>query len=338
MGMRPWALVAIGGAACVSACGLGTAGLGPPDREAGASSSGSGSGSGPGDAASEGSASGGSSGSASGSGSGSASSSSGAGEAGPALACVSGWTLVLGEMGSAACPAGYPAAYQGVANAQAGSGACTCSCTITTQPNCTTGNVTWSWGTQPPSCPNPSPYNSNGMCQPIFGNPMLGSAQDVQPIPFSGGVCSGQAVGDTSKVQQTPAHTCTVPDANAAAVCAGSVPGGFAACIIAPGDVQCPSGSPFSTRTVIADSETLVCSDCASCMVTGSCKNPVLNVYSDAQCMNVVAAIPADGTCTSEQSKAVGSYWYQATVMAQCAASGTSASLQAHNPQTLCCR
>jgi hypothetical protein len=364
--MSRWTLVALAGAAWTVACGLDTSGLGPADLEGGASSGsggaieagvdgaassggsgggasggGSGGASGSGSGSGSGGASGSSSSGGSGSGSGSASSGSGGSggsDGGPGAACVSGWTLVLGEMGSASCPAGYPGAYQGVANPQAQTGACTCSCTITKQPTCTVGNLSWTYGNQAPACPSASNMYSTGNCTALLGSPQLGTAQQVQPIPLTGGTCAGQAVGDTSMVQQTQVQTCSVPDANAASVCSGTVPSGFSACVIAPGDVPCPSGSPFSNRTVIADSEMLVCSGCSACSVTGTCQDPILAVYSDGQCKNVVATITADGQCTDHQGGMVSSWWYQAQVDAQCSASGTNASFQPTNPQTLCCR
>jgi hypothetical protein len=340
--MSRWGLVSVAWLACVGACGLDTSGEGLFSDDGGWSGDGGASGSG--------SASGGSSGSASSSGgsSGSTSSSGGGKEGGvtdgggeaAAPACVSGWTLVLGEMDTKACPAGYTDAYKGLANPQAMPGACTCSCNITTQPTCSVGDITWNYGMTAPMCPGASPMYSNGKCTLILGSPALGTAQQVQPLPLSGGVCSGQAVGSPSMVQETQVQTCSVPAANEASVCAGTAPMGFSACIIAPGDVQCPSGSPFSKRTLVADSEMLVCSACGICNVTGMCQNPTLTIYSDGFCQTKVATIPANGMCVGAPMNATaGGFWYQAQVQgAQCSASGTSASFQPTNPQTLCCR
>ncbi len=336
--MRRWALVSLAGAACTVACGLDTAGL-APDWDAG-SWSGSGSDDGSSDASGDASGSGGGEGSASSSGSASdgGSGSSSGGDGGNPAPCTitNGWTLVLGVAGGGGCPGGYPEAYMGVSNPQAGAGACTCSCNITQQPSCTTGNVTWTYGNQSPICLSPSPVTSTGTCQQLGAN--LANAQYVQPLAASGGVCTGQAVGDTTKVQTTQVRTCSVPTPDQNAVCAGVAPGGSAACIVAPGDVPCPVG-PFQIRSVIADTETLVCSACDTCGVTASCMNPELDIYSDMMCNMLMTAIPANSTCINVQGGMMRAFWYKAQVgTPACNATGTSASFQATNAQTLCCQ
>lgn len=223
----------------------------------------------------------------------------------------------------------------GVTNPQAQAGACTCPCNITQQPSCTTGNVTWTYGQFAPICYGPSNVNSNGMCQPMNAN--LQTAQLVQPLPPYGGACTAQVAADTSKVQTTPVRTCSVPAPDEASVCAGSAPAGSAACVVAAGDVPCPQGSPFQTRAVIADGETLVCSACGACGVTATCANAELDVYSDMACMNMMTAIPANGTCVGVQGGMMKAYWYKAQVTAPKCGATTSASFQATNAQTLCC-
>jgi hypothetical protein len=251
---------------------------------------------------------------------------------------VSGWTLVLGVGGGGMCPGGYPEVYKGVSNPQAQPGACTCACTMTQQPSCTTGTVNWDWGMMAPLCfGGSSPVNANGTCQ-MF-NASLQGAQYVQPLSASGGACTEQLAADPTKLQTTDVRTCTVPAADAASVCGGGmVPGGTAACVIAPGDVQCPPG-PFQIRTVIADSEMLVCSACSACGVTANCKSPELDIYSDPQCMNMTVAIAANSMCVNVMAGPMKAFWYKATVdMPKCVAGGSTPSFQATNAQTLCCR
>jgi len=323
-----------------AACGLDTSGVGLFADDAGSSgdgvaSSSGGDGGGSGSGGSSGAASGSSSGSSSGSAS--SSGSDGGGDGGNTGPCASGWTLVLGVSGGGGCPGGYPEAYMGLTNPQTQPGACTCSCNITQQPTCTTGNVNWNYGMQAFLCFSPSPVNSNGTCQQ--SNATLASNQFVAPLPPTGGACTGQTVGDPSKVQTTQVRTCTVPASDEASVCAGVAPGGSAACIVAPGDVPCPQGSPFQTRSVIADTETLVCSACGSCGVTATCSNAELDIYSDMGCTTMMAAIPANSTCVGVQGGQMKAFWYKAQVSAPaCKATGTTASFQTTNAQTLCCR
>ncbi len=225
----------------------------------------------------------------------------------------------------------------GQANPQAQPGACTCTCSVTQQPSCTTGNVNWSYGTQAPLCLTPSPVNSNGTCQP--SNATLASAQFVAPLAPTGGACTGQAVGDPSKVQDTQIRTCSVPTSDEASVCSGVAPGGSSACILASGDVPCPQGSPFQTRYVMGDTQTLVCSTCGSCSVGATCTGASLDIYSDMGCSNMMASVPANSQCVSVQGGPMKAFWYKAQVTSPtCKATGTGASFQTTNPQTLCCR
>jgi hypothetical protein len=188
-----------------------------------------------------------------------------------------------------------------------------------------------------PICLGASPVNVNGACQPYNAN--LQGAQFVQALSATGGACTGQAVGDPSKFQTTDVRTCSVPASDEASVCAGTAPGGSAACVIAKGDVPCPQGSPFQVRTVIADSEMLVCSACGACGVTATCMNPELDIYSDMNCMNMSVAIQANSMCVNVQNGPMKAYWYKAQVgMPACKATGTTPSFQATNAQTLCCR
>ena len=349
-GMRRCGLgsVLVAGVALVAAaaCGLDTSGSGlfPDDGgssgDGGASGGGSGSASGGSSGSGSGGSSGAASGSSSGSGSGSSSGSSsgsdggGDGNTGP---CQSGWTLVLGVSGGGGCPSGYPEAYMGLTNPQAQAGACTCSCSITQQPSCTTGTVNWGYGMQAPLCLTPSPVNSNGKCQP--SNATLASAQFVAPLAPTGGACTGQAVGDPSKVQTTQVRACSVPASDEASVCAGGAPGGSAACILAQGDVPCPQGSPFQIRSVIGDTETLVCSACGSCGVSATCTGAELDIYSDMGCANMMTSITANSTCVNVQGGPMKAFWYKAQVTSPaCKATGTAASFQTTNAQTLCCR
>jgi len=125
-------------------------------------------------------------------------------------------------------------------------------------------------------------------------------------------------------------------------ICSGSppaLPQGFAACITSPGDVACPTSSPFSTRSLVAVSQTLVCSACSSCAVTSTCSDPTVTFFSDYLCANPVATLPADGSCTQPGwTGTIAGVEYHAQVTGGCAASGSSATFEPGSPQTLCCR
>ena len=137
-------------------------------------------------------------------------------------------------------------------------------------------------------------------------------------------------------------RTCSVQPSNAEGVCGGAASAGFAACLVAPGEVACPSGSPFTNRTVIGDTETLVCSACTNCVVQGTCVSPSVKFFSDYLCNNTfyVGTLAADGNCTKPgwAGQSVNSIEYQAQVNASCSSSGSSAAFQTTGAQTLCCR
>jgi hypothetical protein len=158
-------------------------------------------------------------------------------------------------------------------------------------------------------------------------------------LPATGGACSAAAVGDTTKVTSSQVRTCDVTGPGAESVCEGAPPAGFAACIAAPGEVACPSGSPFASRTLLAAAETLVCTACTGCAVSGTCASPLVTYYSDYLCNSPVGTFPADGTCTQPSwSGNLAGVEYHATVQASCLGSGSSATFQPISPQTLCCR
>ena len=252
-----------------------------------------------------------------------------------------GWSLVAYEPSQVSCPAGYTASYDALANPQAAAGACTCTCSMTSQPTCDDGTLHINWGSSS-TCPSsilPLGVGGGGCTQMQPGGPAA-NAISIPPLSLSGGACSGFAVGDVSKVTTTEVRYCVVPGASAEGVCGGAAPSGFSACIASPGDVACPSGSPFGNRTVIGDAQILVCSACTSCAVQGDCTGSTVKFFGDYLCTAYVGSITADGTCTqpSWAGQQVHGLEYQAQVNATCTAGGTSPGFQATGTQTICCR
>ncbi len=256
-----------------------------------------------------------------------------------------GWSLVLFEPSRDPCPAGL-ASTDLVDDPQAMASACTCTCSITAQPSCTSGTLQAAVGSGTgAACTTTAPplaISGAGCTQLQPGGPAP-AAISIQPLPVTGGTCTASAVGDTTQVTALQVRTCSIGNASggsgAEATCEGSPPTGFSACVVAPGDVPCPSGSPFAKRTVAAASETLVCTACTGCSVSGTCSSPLVTFYSDYLCNNAVATFPADGTCTRPNwTGNLAGVEYQATVQPSCAGSGATATFQAISPQTVCCR
>jgi len=256
-----------------------------------------------------------------------------------------GWSLVLFEPNRGPCPAGLPSTDL-VDDPQAMASACTCACSITAQPSCTSGTLQGGFGSGTgATCATTAPplAISGGGCTQLQPGGPAPTAISIQPLPVTGGTCTASAVGDTTQVTSLQVRTCGVGSGSsgAEAVCEGSPLTGFSACIAAPGDVPCPSGSPFANRTVAAASETLVCTACTGCAVSGTCSSPLVTFYSDYLCNSAVATFPADGTCTRPNwTGNLAGVEYQATVQASCssAGSGATATFQAISPQTICCR
>ena len=253
-----------------------------------------------------------------------------------------GWNLVAYEPSRVSCPAGYTASYDALTNPQAAADACTCTCSATAQPSCDTGSLSIAYG-QGSSCPMtalPLGVGSGGCTQLQPGGPSPRSLS-AQPLGLTGGNCKGYAVGDTKKVTTEDVRYCVVPGPSAEGVCVGAAPAGFSACIVAPGKVACPSGSPFTNQTIIADAETLVCSACTSCAMQGTCMGSTVKFYGDYLCNLYVGSITANGTCTSPgwaNGQNVASMLHEGQVSASCSSSGTSPGFQATGTQTICCR
>ena len=251
-----------------------------------------------------------------------------------------GWSLVLFEPSRDPCPAGLTS-NDLVADPQAAASACTCPCSITAQPSCTTGTLHGGFGSGTAACATmvpPLSISGAGCTQLEPGGPAPTSIM-IEPLPATGGTCTATALGDTTQVTTSQVRTCGVAGAGAEAVCEGSTPTGFSVCIAAAGDMACPSGSLFANRTVAAASETLVCTACSACTVSGTCSTPLVTYYSDYLCLDAVATFPADGTCTRPSwSGNLAGVEYQAMVQASCAGSGSTPTFQAASPQTVCCR
>jgi hypothetical protein len=264
---------------------------------------------------------------------------------GPPGSCVAsipaGWSLVAYETSRVACPAGYTSSYDALADPQAAPGACACSCTVTSPPTCDDGTLHIHWGMSS-TCPSsilPLGVGGGGCTQMQPGGPAA-NALAVPPVGLSGGNCTGSAAGDTTQVTSSQVRYCVVPAPDAEGVCGGGAPTGFSGCLRSPGDVPCPTGTPFQSRTVLADTETLVCSACTSCGFQGICTGATAKFYGDYLCQGYVGSLTADGTCTQPAwaGQQVHGVIYQAQAMATCAATGTSATFAAIEPQTVCCR
>ena len=273
------------------------------------------------------------------------------GEAGPVVTCAtglpSGWSVVVYEPSRGACPAGYGASHDAFAGATAGTGSCACPCTVTTQPTCTQGMLSTqsaqsSGGAGQCGSPGTTLSINGSGCTPLPGGGQLDQGFSAEPVgPGGGGACTATLSANPGLVTKNGVRTCDVPPGDLGAVCSGSAPAGFSACIVASGDIPCPSG-PFGTRSRIDDDEILVCPACGSCSVSSSCGAAQVKFFGGSQCQGpVVATLACNGSCvpTGAATQYVGGYEYTAQPQATCQGSAAGApTFNPVQPHTVCCR
>jgi len=253
-----------------------------------------------------------------------------------------GWSPVAyAESPPTSCPTtDWPTQDDFVSNIQNGSAACACGCTKTGDPNCTTGKID-TFASQQPGCATPgvSLAFTDGGCTTVGGN--LGSYYASTAIaPLGPGSCNAQAA-QSGSVATTPARTCTPESKCASATCAGKVPSGWLACIVADGDQPCPSGSPFAQKHAIAKNAGFTCGQTCNCSVSGTCTSPQIHAFANNGCNNAVVTLASDTTCnaTNHNGTFIASATYSATPSFTCDAGGASAvQIQRATPKTVCCR
>jgi hypothetical protein len=253
-----------------------------------------------------------------------------------------GWTPVAyAENPQTNCPTtDWPTQQEWVSNIQNGNAACGCGCTKTGDPNCTTGKID-TFLSQQFGCGTQGTSLSfvDGGCVGVGGN--LGNYYASSAIaPNGSGSCNAQAAA-TGTLATTPARTCAPETKCNSATCAGTVPSGWKACIIADNDQPCPTGSVFTDKHAVAKSVTFTCGQTCGCNVTGTCDSPQVNFYSQNNCGSLLVTLPSDMTCsaTNHNNQFVASASYTATPNFKCNASGTSAvQRQPTTPTTVCCR
>jgi len=261
----------------------------------------------------------------------------------------SGWSLVIYDLGPDACPADY-GAHDVSGSATLQTGACSCACSVSQNGDCEHGALL----VHPSAGGNTSCALDGGWSRDLSGsactvlNGMLfvsGPHSDqVSPLAPEGGACSDMAQTDPTKITVAPARYCDVPSSQADAVCNGTVPSGFAACIMASGETTCPSGTPFVHSYVVEDSAALQCSSCAGCSVMTTCSNITLTGFADTSCstQNLVAQVGVDGGCNAVNlftyPAPIAAVEYTATASSSCTPGTSTSGVQLANPSTICCR
>ena len=265
-------------------------------------------------------------------------------------ALPNGWSLVLYDLGSDACPANF-VTHDVAGSAAIQPGACSCGCTVAQPGNCAQGTLS----VYPSAGGNSACDLDGGWSKDLDGSgcTVLGFSKVVAgphsdestPLVAQGGTCNDTTQPDITKLSAAGARYCDVPWSSADSVCNGTVWSGFAACIMASGEATCPAGSPFVHSYVVEDSATLQCSSCAGCTVATSCSDATLTGFSDTACssQNLIASVGIDGGCNPVNvvlsPAALVAVEYAVTATSTCTP-GTSStpSAQLTNQRTICCR
>jgi hypothetical protein len=272
-----------------------------------------------------------------------------ASEGGGTCASVpSGWILAIYDLGQDACPPGFPP-HEVSGQTTIGAGACSCTCAVTQTGSCTDGDLTVTY----------APAGSNACTMlsfmATFNGPSctaLGSSLSVSgspsnlatPLAPQGGTCADMVRTDPSQLSAVKTRYCDVPAGSMGAVCGGTVPSGFAACIVTDGETDCPLGTPFGQKYTVEDLAVTQCSPCSSaCTVTTTCSNATVSAYSDMACKNLVGSVPVNGTCTpvmffAPLPSTLVAVEYAATASSTCSAGSSTPSVRLMNPRTVCCR
>jgi hypothetical protein len=268
-------------------------------------------------------------------------------------ACVnaipSGWSLVVYDLGADPCPANFTShEVSGAPTIQPG--ACSCGCSVSQPGNCAQGTLR----VHPSVGGNGSCDVDGGWSKDLDGSActVLGVTLYVQgphsdlayPLAPQGGTCSDTTQADTTKVATAAARYCDVPSAGADSVCNGTVPSGFAACIMTDGETSCPSGTPFSHAYVVEDGAMLQCSSCTGCTVATTCSNATLAGFSDMACSgpSLIGSVGVDGGCNAVNlttyPASLVAIEYAVTVSSSCNPGSSAPSAPLTNPRTICCR
>jgi hypothetical protein len=275
--------------------------------------------------------------------------STGTGDTGTVCAATipAGWSPAVFNTGLDPCPAGF-AEHVVLGTPSVAAGACSCSCSVT-QPGACGGQgsltLTGAPGHGVDTCTSPwfTATVNGAQCIAVPAASQLAfEAYQATPVAATGqgGACSSAVQSNPGALSEPAQRFCDVPAPSADAVCAGTAPAGFSACIVAAGNVACPSSTPFVQAFAVEDGATVSCGACSACSVSTTCSNPTVAAFTNANCTApATLTFNVDGSCTSIGNElTMLSIQYSATANAACTAGSSSASVQLTGAKTICCR
>jgi len=222
---------------------------------------------------------------------------------------------------------------------------CGCGCT-TTQPSCTTGNLTILAGSNGMACNNQANQTDPATTSCTATNPNFATNNAgisvTGPAP-SGGSCAANGTKMVPAV--TFAHngrTCEYTGMTGGGCTNGNVcaadPKPFVACIAQKGMQACPTGWPVQHLVGSMVTDTRDCSACTCQFNAGTCTGTA-TFYSDSQCQNNATNVAVDGACHAVTNRTYRGYKYAPTTNASCTGSNSAPTGKAAfgDLETVCC-
>src|SRR5581483_11405074 len=105
----------------------------------------------------------------------------------------------------------------------------------------------------------------------------------------AGGACTSTAHALAGAVTEPTQRYCSVPTASADAVCNGTPPSGFSACIVSAGAKACPTSTPFIHPFTVETGATLSCGTCSACSASTTCGSPTVAAFTNGTCTGAPA-------------------------------------------------
>jgi hypothetical protein len=232
-----------------------------------------------------------------------------------------------------ACASGFAQLGNYVTAPTSNGAVCTCQAQGNTF-SCTTGKLSTGNGGNCGSG-GPSFSVSGGQCLVTQGS--VSQTMKLSPIGLTGS-CTAAATPDLTKVSVTTTTACTAQKCPGD-ICAGVVPQGFNACIVAQGLQSCPA--PFNaSKYTVGDQKTATCGAC-TCSGTASCSNDKLEFFSQNGCNgnDLLATVTSSCQGTGANNATFQSVRYTATMgPVNYTLGASSAALDVTNARTVCCR
>lgn len=244
-----------------------------------------------------------------------------------------GFTAIAFGSSADVCPGGFDTA-EAFEDPTAKNGSCSCVSCTTTGSTCTSGKLATSYSTDA-SCNKDGATISAGDGQCVLAVTSWASTYGGIGAPDPKvGTCRAPATGVRDAVAATGHRLCTPrADACAAALC--SLTGTLEVCLVAPGDVACPSVAP--QRRLVGD-VTMACDDC-SCTPGATCSGKLHWWSSSSSCSGTESGVASSGVCTRISSSDLDSYRWEGMAAETCTLGSPPAKAKVGlgGVRTVCC-